>query len=127
MEERTDKYQRSYGYRYDMSNRLQSAQFTQQNSTTSYGSWQSNVMDFSVPHVNYDANGNILKMKQSGHKNNVPAVIDQLRYEYTTNTNQLRFVRDSVNDISTTLGDFKEPPQQQLQQCLPRNGLRLHL
>ena len=106
----TDDYLRSYGYRYDLANRLQSAEFSQQDNPASYGgAWSRALMDYTVNHVGYDANGNILRMKQNGHKNGAKAVIDQLRYEYAASSNQLHYVRDSSNDAASTLGDFKEP------------------
>lgn len=105
----TNRILRSYGYRYDLSNRLQSAQYTQQNDPNNYnGAWSNTTLDFTVSHVNYDANGNILRMAQQGRKNNLNQAIDRFRYSYLPNTNQLAFVTDSVADANSPLGDFKE-------------------
>jgi hypothetical protein len=41
---------------------------------------------FSVSSLNYDANGNILKMTQKGWKVNTSPIIDSLAYTYITNS-----------------------------------------
>lgn len=105
----TNRILRSYGYRYDLSNRLQSAQYTQQNDPNNYnGAWTNSALDFTLSHVGYDANGNILRMAQQGRKNNLNQAIDRFRYSYIPNTNQLAFVTDTVADANSPLGDFKE-------------------
>jgi RHS repeat-associated protein len=104
----TNGLARAYGYEYDRANRLIAADFNQKNTPAS-AVWEKNLVNFTVNHIGYDANGNILRMKQNGQKGTTPGVVDQLRYEYNSNGNQLRFVRDSTNDITSTLGDFKEP------------------
>ncbi|RPD39784.1 RHS repeat-associated core domain-containing protein [Chitinophaga barathri] len=102
-----DYIQRAHGFGYDKANRLTYADFNQQNSSTT--TWQKNLVDFSVSNLAYDANGNILSMTQKGLKAGANATIDQLSYAYYANSNRLRYVRDNVNDITGTLGDFKEP------------------
>jgi RHS repeat-associated protein len=104
----TNGIARAYGYEYDRANRLTAADFNQKNVPASTA-WEKNQVDFTVSHIGYDANGNIMRMKQNGLKGVTPGIVDQLRYEYYSNGNQLRFVRDSTNDITSTLGDFKEP------------------
>src|SRR5690606_35491237 len=59
------------------------------------------------PSTAYDANGNILSMKQWGLKNGNSVVIDQLSYSYASNSNKLVEVVDAVNDEYSNLGDFK--------------------
>lgn len=103
-----DGIARAYGFLYDKVNRLRSADFNQLNTTASTV-WEKNLVDFSVSNLVYDAGGNILSMKQIGLKAGVPAIIDQLRYEYYAGSNRLRFVRDTANDVTSLLGDFKEP------------------
>ncbi|WP_341842546.1 DUF6443 domain-containing protein [Chitinophaga caseinilytica] len=103
-----DGVARAYGYLYDKANRLRSADFNQLNTTAST-LWEKNLVDFSVSNLAYDVGGNILSMKQMGLKAGVPAVVDQLRYEYYAGSNKLRFVRDTANDVASLLGDFKEP------------------
>ncbi|RPD42563.1 hypothetical protein EG028_05150 [Chitinophaga barathri] len=105
-----DNIQRAYGFGYDKSNRLTSADFNQVNASTTI--WQKNLVDFSVSNLAYDASGNIMSMTQKGLKAGAIATIDQLSYAYynTNNaSNRLRFVRDNVNDVTGALGDFKEP------------------
>ena len=102
-----DGIARAMGFGYDKVNRLTAADFNQQNTGTT--TWQKNLADFSVSNLAYDANGNILSMTQRGLKAGAPATVDQLSYAYYPNSNRLRYVRDNVNDVSTTLGDFKEP------------------
>ncbi len=104
---RGDGIARAMGFGYDKVNRLISGDFNQQNPGTT--TWQKNLADFSVSNLAYDANGNIMSMTQRGLKAGAPATVDQLSYAYYANSNRLRYVRDNVNDISSTLGDFKEP------------------
>jgi hypothetical protein len=108
----TNGIARAYGYEYDRANTLTAADFNQKN-TPAGTVWEKNQVDFTVSYIGYDANGNILRMKQSGLKGVTPAVVDQLRYEYYSNGNQLRFVRDNTNDITSTLGPERERPVQQ--------------
>ncbi|WP_346319531.1 DUF6443 domain-containing protein [Chitinophaga sp. YIM B06452] len=102
-----DGIARAMGFGYDKANRLTATDFNQQNTGTT--TWQKNLVDFSVNNLAYDANGNILSMTQRGLKAGAPATVDQLSYAYYANSNRLRYVRDNVNDVSSTLGDFKEP------------------
>jgi RHS repeat-associated protein len=107
-----DDKQRAYGYGYDPVNRLLYADFNQYSS----GNWDKSAgINFTTfmgngvdPAQAYDANGNILAMQQMGWKlggNNAP--IDQLTYNYKTNSNGLKNVIDGQNDPLTTLGDFR--------------------
>jgi hypothetical protein len=61
------------------------------------------------PLTAYDANGNIKAMKQYGWKigNSSTTPIDQLSYDYYTNSNRLKVVVDGQNDAGTKLGDFR--------------------
>ncbi len=110
-----DGEQRAFGFGYDNVNRLMKADFTQNTSSA----WNTNAgLDFSMkmgdgtdPLTAYDANGNIKKMWQKGWKIGGSVVIDDLSYQYNTNSNKLKWVRDASNDTTTKLGDFKEPTQ----------------
>ncbi|MBI2285189.1 MAG: Ig-like domain-containing protein [Bacteroidetes bacterium] len=108
---RGDGEQRSYGYGYDRSNRLLFADFTQYTDNswnTSAGLNFTSIMGNGVTHTGaYDANGNILSMKQYGVKINSSSVIDELQYHYRGNSNQLQNVIDAQNDPQTKLGDFR--------------------
>ncbi len=112
-----DGAERDYGYGYDAANRLLYGDFNQH-----FGSsWQKSdpananfTIDFSVKMgdgINassaYDANGNILAMQQQGLKLNASSLIDNLSYNYNTNSNKLLNVIDAQNDPSTILGDFR--------------------
>ncbi len=100
-----DGIQRAYGYGYDNTNRLLTADFTQQNSGSTL--WTQDKMDFSVSGVGYDGNGNITAMKQRGVAINKPVTIDSLAYTYLPNSNQLQKVSDGIADASPW-GDFKD-------------------
>lgn len=104
---------RSYGFRYDASNRLMDADFKDK----SGGAWADNPlvnfdakMGDGVDHTTaYDANGNIIRMQQWGMTpGGGSSQIDDLRYNYGNNGNKLLGVTDIFNNPSTTLGDFKE-------------------
>ena len=98
---------RAYGFKYDNANRLTAAEFNQQNYGS--GSWTKDKVDYSVSNLHYDANGNILGMKQMGLKGNALAMVDDLTYHYPDYSNKLQYVRDATNEEGSTLGDFKEP------------------
>ncbi len=110
-----DGEQRAFGYDYDKANRLLYADFNQRagsNWTKSISSGY--TIDFSVlmgngvdPLTAYDANGNIRSMKQMGLRLSSSAVIDELEYNYYSNSNKLKNVRDLQNDPTTVLGDFR--------------------
>jgi RHS repeat-associated protein len=120
-----DREIRKYDFKYDGANRLISADFTQYNPVAGGNSFNKSAgVDFSVvmgddtipaatggthrPYTAYDANGNILRMRQWGLKGNASVLIDDLRYQYRGQSNQLVRVTDSVSDPLTKLGDFKD-------------------
>ncbi|PUZ22956.1 hypothetical protein DCC81_21310 [Chitinophaga parva] len=98
---------RAYGFGYDTSGRLAKADYTQQ----ATGVWVQTAMDFSVSGLTYDANGNILSMKQRGLRGTQSATIDSLVYKYLPSSNKLKYVTDNANDPASVLGDFKETAQ----------------
>ena len=97
-----DLVRRKYNFSYDAANRLTAAAYNEPDFPT-------RGMDFSVPNLKYDANGNIKEMDQMGWIKSGSAVIDQLRYSYANNDMSNRL--QNVNDISGTpavkLGDFR--------------------
>ncbi|HEY9259246.1 MAG TPA: hypothetical protein VIP81_14835, partial [Chitinophaga sp.] len=97
---------RAYGYDYDNVSRLSKADFNQQNAGSS--TWESNLMNFSVGGITYDANGNIMTMAQSGIAAGVSRPIDQLQYSYKEGgkSNKLETVVDGQNTVDAKLGDF---------------------
>lgn len=100
---------RAYGYLYDNENRLLEATFMD-NSAGGGTNYASNAkVDFSVPQISYDQNGNILTMNQKGVEVSSSGLIDQLSYAYTTSSNQLQSVTDAApTDSSYHLGDFQD-------------------
>jgi RHS repeat-associated protein len=102
----SDGQQRAYGFTYDGANRITKADFTQNAGSNIWN--LSAGLDFSLHSINYDLNGNIISMNQMGVKLNAATLIDSLLYSYNTNSNQLNYVTDKVNDTSAHLGDFTE-------------------
>jgi RHS repeat-associated protein len=100
-----DGEKRKYKYSYDAVNRLTNAEFGQHNGT----SFTDASLKYTVEGISYDANGNLLTMKQWGWKLTGNAVVDDLVYTYKNNniSNQLLNVRDNLNDPNTKLGDFR--------------------
>ncbi|WP_430898173.1 MULTISPECIES: DUF6443 domain-containing protein [unclassified Paraflavitalea] len=112
-----DMVRRKFDYEYDQLNRLLKANYTQNSTAASGGSWTKTEMDYSVHGfdadnnwgIKYDLNGNILQMISHGFKLGDPTgYIDALRYTYNTNSNKLKYVGDDYSDPNTKLGDFKD-------------------
>jgi RHS repeat-associated protein len=123
-----DDIRRKYDYTYDPSNRLLLADFTQQNAEDHL--WNNSKMNFSArmgdgtllvngnldPTKAYDANGNILRMKQWGLNGGVNAPIDDLHYQYYKNgfSNKLQSVTEfatggtAATGPAGILGDFAD-------------------
>jgi RHS repeat-associated protein len=108
---RGDGEQRAYGFSYDKLNRLLGGDFSQYNGSA-FGDNVNNINfdmqmgDGQNTHSAYDANGNILAMKQWGLKGLSNVMIDDLSYSYLTNSNKLKQVVDAMNDTGSKLGDF---------------------
>jgi RHS repeat-associated protein len=104
-----DGVNRKYDFSYDNVNRLVGADFNQY--SKSGGTFdKSGKIDFSVSGLDYDANGNILKMQQQGFKIGGSSLIDNLSYDYGGASNQLKAVTDAADDKDTKLGDFHYDP-----------------
>ncbi|MET3876445.1 RHS repeat-associated protein [Chitinophaga sp. OAE865] len=101
---RGDGIARAHGFSYDKPGRLSVADFSQQNQGST--AWLNDKVDFTVNGLSYDANGNVLSLKQRGLKGLAKATIDSLKYGYSDN--RLLYVTDGVNDPNSKLGDFKE-------------------
>ena len=100
---------RAYGYLYDNVNRLIAAPFYQNDAGDGTTFVQDGKIDFSVPQISYDPNGNILTMNQKGLEVTSSAPIDQLTYAYSSSSNQLQSVTDAAPvDTSYHLGDFQD-------------------
>ncbi|MBP7558042.1 MAG: hypothetical protein KA821_17330 [Chitinophagaceae bacterium] len=99
-----DAEKRKYDFTYDAANRILSADFNQYTSSSFN---KTAGVDFSMSGMSYDANGNILAMKQRGWKVGGSATIDSLTYTYIDYSNKLKNVIDGLNDAHTRLGDFR--------------------
>jgi hypothetical protein len=82
-----DSVQRSYLYDYDKANRLKSGVFSGQIPE-----------NYSVPKITYDANGNVDSLQRFGQTaSNTFGLIDDLKYKYPTNSNQLTAIDDNAD------------------------------
>ncbi|RAJ00514.1 RHS repeat-associated protein, partial [Chitinophaga skermanii] len=98
---------RSYGFGYDRTNRLTYADFKQDASGVGTNYVDNSTIQFDVPKISYDENGNILTMKQFGLVGTTSSLVDNLVYTYAANSNKLLAVKDSVAPNPTAkLGDF---------------------
>ncbi len=106
-----DGEKRKYDFVYDGANRLLKADFTQYTggtfNITAGINFSMQMGDGINTATAYDANGNILAMKQWGLKITGSSVIDELTYTYYGNSNKLQNVVDAQNDQQTKLGDFR--------------------
>ena len=109
-----DDVRRIYNFAYDAVNRLMKGDFKQQNQDDLL--WNNSQLNYSMQMGDgsnavtaYDANGNILKMKQFGWQLGAASTtpVDDLTYTYNTNSNKLQNVIDANNDVNTKLGDFR--------------------
>lgn len=103
--------QRSYGYLYDAADRLTTAYYTQSDSAVFSGGWSNTYENYTTTGMNYDGNGNILKMQQWGTKLGQPApfLMDNLTYKYASDgmSNRLQAVNDGIG-TNYHLGEFNE-------------------
>jgi hypothetical protein len=99
-----DDQLRKYDFTYDAVNRLTGADFNQ---LTNNSFSKTAGIDFSVSGIRFDADGNILAMKQRGLKAGNSITIDSLEYTYISNSNKLKNVVDHKNETVTRLGDFR--------------------
>jgi RHS repeat-associated protein len=104
-----DGINRKYDFTYDNVNRFTGADFNQY---TGGAFNKSAGVDFSVSGLSYDANGNILTMKQRGLTATTSSTIDSLTYSYNFSgiSNRLLGVTDGTNNQNSTLGDFHYNP-----------------
>lgn len=96
----------AYGYDYDKAGRLISADFNTRNQFIHDDIWNKTRTDYSVSNITYDANGNLITMKQRGvHPDySNPFDMDNLTYFYKPNSNMLDRIEDTEPDRS--LNDF---------------------
>lgn len=107
---------RKYDYSYDNLDRLNKADFTQNQDNSG---WSAASVDFSVygapehgNKIGYDANGNLLSLFQNGLKIGASAPLDKMRYTYAAggSSNQLLAVTEdaSIGLTNNKLGDFTD-------------------
>jgi RHS repeat-associated protein len=103
-----DGKKRKYDFAYDASNRLTNASFSQYTSGTGITAIYnlSDGIDYTVSNIGYDANGNLSSMWQKGWKISGSNFIDQLSYQYYSNSNKLMAVTDAITD--NKMGDFTD-------------------
>jgi RHS repeat-associated protein len=103
-----DNVPRRFDYSYDNANRLTSAQFRQRNDFLSSNNWTNNLMDFSVPSIQFDANGNITRMEQQGVNFGGIVPMDRLSYGYASLSNKLEWVAEDAGSTNYKLHDFTD-------------------
>lgn len=103
----------AYGYNYDEAGRLTAADYRKWEPASIpywYDTWRNDKTDYSVSNLQYDLNGNIQSMKQRGmgivSGNSVPVDIDDLTYDYETQSNKLTRVYDNAT-VDYGNGDFQ--------------------
>jgi len=83
---------RGYAYFYDSLNRLTQATYG------TFNGWDRTGQEtYSVPLVQYDFNGNILRLKRNGYCGPTPCLMDDLDYDYIYNGNQVDQITDNGN------------------------------
>lgn len=104
-----DNKSRRYDYYYSNSGMLQSASFLQKEQPTA--SWANSTMDASVPLLQYDENGNMLRMQQKGRRPGQLAsvLVDDLTYSYDNNSysNKLIAVTENAPAGANNKADFE--------------------
>ena len=82
-----DTVTRKYSFSYDKSYRLSKGDFTGKSPE-----------NYSLPKIRYDANGNIDSLQRNGKTGmNTYALIDDLKYNYSQNSNRLAAIDDNAN------------------------------
>lgn len=105
--------QRAYGYTYDVAGRLAEGYYSEFSGVVLGNGpvWDNMAENYTAENMSYDANGNILSMKQWGVKMGyaAPFLMDDMTYEYTNNghSNKLKNVTDNVL-TNYDIGEFKE-------------------
>ncbi|MTI24418.1 fibronectin type III domain-containing protein, partial [Fulvivirga kasyanovii] len=87
-----DSHEQLYTYHYDAASRLTKAEYASGTSAT--GTWDNKQGGFSVPHIAYDLNGNILSLNRQAYEGGM-RTIDALQYSYS-NGNQLQSIEDQA-------------------------------
>jgi RHS repeat-associated protein len=117
-----DNTPRKYDYQYDNLGRLAAADFNQKNTATA-SNWTKDKYNFSVSGMQYNANGNILRMEQQGVNFSGVVPMDKMSYGYDNFSNKLKWVAEDVNS-DHKLGDFtdKNPGANNIDYLYDENG-----
>ncbi|EDP97305.1 putative cell wall-associated protein precursor [Kordia algicida OT-1] len=103
---------RSYSYNYDALNRVTSAMYQSGQTLSSLAN--NDIENYSLNNVSYDKSGNILSLERMGITqvaNPTVDIIDQLTYNYASNSNTLVKVTDVADnagfkDVNTSENDY---------------------
>ena len=117
-----DNTPRKYNYEYDNINRFTAARFLQKdNPLATDNTYSTSKADLSAFVTGYDANGNIVGMKQTGiiPGTNGGVLIDDLQYTYHANSNQLK----SVNDLAFGGSNVQNGKQGDFKNFVPSTGI----
>ncbi|ACU59569.1 DUF6443 domain-containing protein [Chitinophaga pinensis] len=109
----------AYGFGYNSGGGLAKADYTQNTGSN----WNNTDVDYKVYDLEYDANGNIKKLKQDGMLlGKVKSGIDDLQYTYDNNnwSNTLVAVEDSKGNKQQ--GDFKDGVHTAVEYNYDENG-----
>ena len=97
-----DNIQRMYGFKYDGVNRLKKAAYSDNDISTNQN-YDEGISSFIPNGIDYDYNGNILKLTRNGLiGNNIFGLMDRLTYSYEGN--QLLKVEDPIT-LANTIND----------------------
>lgn len=116
-----DNTPRKFDYAYDNANRITSATFKQR---PDFVTWSNTLVNFSMPVVSYDFNGNITRLEQAGMNfTGIVANLDALTYGYSNTSNKLNWVAEDAN-VDRKLNDFtdKNPGANNVDYAYDPNG-----
>lgn len=102
-----DNTSRKYDFLYDNTNRIAVADFNQKNDPAST-TWEKNKMDFSMPLIQYDFNGNIKRKVQKGVNFAGIVNMDKMTYGVGETSNKLEWVAEDDGAVEHKLGDFAD-------------------
>lgn len=112
---------RKFNYEYDNLNRFMAARFLQKDDPLAGdNTYSNNMVDLTVLMTGYDANGNILGMKQTGiiPGTNGGVLIDDLTYQYDVTGNRLK----AVNDLAFGGNNLQNGRQGDFRNYVPSTG-----
>ncbi len=91
-------------YNYDQLNRIRTSELYKDANILSTNNWNSSASSTDYYEAyHYDANGNITSLERNGYAGSGNLTMDDLGYNYTTNTNKLEFIDDGVSSGNYTV------------------------